>query len=125
MLASLKVFLIFITIVYLLLIIKLIKKRELNINFSIFWIFAGIALIGALIIMLIVPGVMGKISRMLGFEVPANMVFCISIFTLFYIGLDLTWKISKENKKSIILTQEISLLKERVNKLEENLNERK
>ena len=125
MLASLKIFLIFTTIVYLLLIIKLIKKRELNINFSIFWILAGIALIGALIIMLIVPGVMGKISRMLGFEVPANMVFCISIFALFYIGLDLTWKISKENKKSIILTQEISLLKERVNKLEENLNERK
>lgn len=121
MLASLKIFLIFITIIYLLLIIKLIKKRELNINFSIFWIGAGIALIAALIMMLIVPGVMGKISRMLGFEVPANMVFCVSIFSLFYIGLDLTWKISKENKRNIKLTQEISLLKERINKIESKM----
>lgn len=118
MAASLKVFLILITVIYLFLIIKLIKKRELNINFSIFWIGAGVALITALIIMLIVPGVMGKISRILGFEVPANMVFCVSIFVLFYIGLDLTWKISKENKKNIKLTQEISLLRERINKLE-------
>lgn len=121
MLASLKIFLIFITIIYLLLIVKLIKKRELNIYFSIFWILAGIILIVALIIMLIVPGVMGKISQMLGFEVPANMVFCISIFALFYIGLDLTWKISKENKRNIKLTQEISLLKERINKLESKM----
>lgn len=118
---SLKVFLILITIMYLFLIIKLIKKRELNINFSIFWIGAGITLIVALIIMLIVPGVMGKISRVLGFEVPANMVFCVSIFILFYIGLDLTWKISKENKRNIKLTQELSLLKEKINKLESKM----
>ena len=121
MLASLKIFLIFITIIYLLLIIKLIKKRELNINFSIFWIFAGLGLISALVIMLIVPGVMGEIAKILGFEVPANMVFCISIFILFYIGLDLTWKISKENKRNIKLTQELSLLKEKINKLESKM----
>lgn len=121
MAASLKVFLILITVIYLFLIIKLIKKRELNINFSIFWIGAGVALITALIIMLIVPGVMGKISRMLGFKVPANMVFCVSIFILFYIGLDLTWKISKENKRNIKLIQEISLLKERINQIESKM----
>lgn len=118
---SLKIFLIFFTIMYLLLIFKLIKKRELNLSFSIFWIFAGLALIFILIAMLLFPGLLGNISKFIGFEIPANMVFCTSIFALFYIGLDLTWKLSKENKKNIILTQEISLLKERINKIESNL----
>lgn len=119
---SLKVFLIFFTIIYLLLIFKLIKKRELNLSFSIFWIFAGLALIFIFIAMLLFPGLLGNIAEFLGFEIPANMVFCISIFALFYIGLDLTWKLSKENRKNILLIQEVSILKDRLEKLENKIN---
>lgn len=119
---SLKVFLIFFTIIYLLLIFKLIKKRELNLSFSIFWIFAGLALIFIFIAMLLFPGLLSNISKFIGFEIPANMVFCISIFALFYIGLDLTWKLSKENRKNILLIQEVSMLKDRVEKLENKIN---
>lgn len=119
---SLKVFLIFFTIIYLLLIFKLIKKRELNLSFSIFWIFAGLALIFIFIAMLLFPGLLSNISKFIGFEIPANMVFCISIFALFYIGLDLTWKLSKENRKNILLIQEVSMLKDRLEKLENKIN---
>ena len=118
---SLKIFLILFTIMYLLLIFKLIKKRELNLSFSIFWIFAGLALIFILIAMLLFPGLLGNISKFIGFEIPANMVFCISIFALFYIGLDLTWKLSKENRKNTLLIQEFSILKEKIKKLEEKI----
>ena len=121
---SLKIFLIFFTIIYLFLIFKLIKKRELNLSFSILWIFAGLALIFVLIAMLLFPGLLGNISKFIGFEVTANMVFCISIFALFYIGLDLTWKLSKENKKNITLIQEISILRNKVEKMEKNANEK-
>ena len=119
---SLKVFLIFFTIIYLLLIFKLIKKRELNLSFSIFWIFAGLALIFIFIAMLLFPGLLSNISKFIGFEIPANMVFCISIFALFYIGLDLTWRLSKENRKNILLIQEVSMLKDRLEKLENKIN---
>lgn len=121
---SLKYFLIIATIIYLVLIIKLIKKKELNLSFSIFWIFAGVFLIILLILTLISPGIISNFAKWCGFKVPANMVFCISIFVLFYIGLDLTWKLSREHKKTIKLTQELSIMNSKVEEIENKLKEK-
>ena len=111
----LNVALIIITLIYLFLVLKAIRKKNLQMSFSIFWLVTGVMLIIALLI----PNLVENISKILGFEVPANMVFCITIFVAFYLIFNLTISISKENKKNTTLIQEISMLKKRVAELEE------
>lgn len=113
---SLNLVLIVITLIYIFLILKSIKKKKLQMSFSVFWLITGILLIIALVI----PNLVENISKVLGFEVPANMIFCLTIFVSFYLIFNLTVALSKENKKNTLLVQEISMLKKRVEKLEEN-----
>ena len=118
---SLNVVLIIITLIYLFLVIKSIRKKNLQMSFSIFWLITGIMLIIALLI----PNLVENISKLLGFEVPANMVFCLTIFVSFYLIFNLTVSLSKENKKNKELIQEISILKKRVNDIEKKLEDNK
>ena len=118
---SLNLVLIVITLIYIFLILKSIKKKKLQMSFSIFWLITGILLIIALLI----PNLVENISRALGFEVPANMVFCLTIFVSFYLIFNLTVALSKENKKNTLLVQEVSMLKKRVENLEQHYKENK
>ena len=113
---SLKLVLIIITLIYIFLILKSIKKKKLQMSFSLLWLITGILLIIALVI----PNLVENISKTLGFEVPANMIFCLTIFVSFYLIFSLTVALSKENKKNTLLIQEVSLLKKRVNELEKS-----
>ena len=110
----LRIVLIIITLIYLAFLIKAIKNKKLQISFSTFWIFSAFVLIVAIA----VPNLVEWISYSLGFVTPSNMVFLLSIFIIFCLVFDLTLKLSQEHKKNVLLVQEISLLKERVNKLE-------
>lgn len=110
----LRVVLISITIMYILMLIKAINKKNLQISFSAFWIVSGIILI----IVLLIPNLVEGISNKLGFIVPSNMVFCLTIFIAFYLIFNMTIKLAQENKKNIALIQEISMLKKRVEMLE-------
>lgn len=113
---SLNLVLIVITLIYIFLILKSIRKKKLQMSFSLFWLITGILLIIALLI----PNLVENISKALGFEVPSNMVFCLTIFVSFYLIFNLTVALSKENQKNTLLVQEVSMLKKRVEKLEEN-----
>ncbi len=101
-------------------IVRNIKNKKLQLSFSIFSILTGIVLIVALLI----PSLIEKISDLLGFEIASNMLFFISIFVIFYLIFRLMIIASDEYKKSVKLIQEISILKNRVKDLEDKLNEK-
>ncbi len=113
---SLKHAMIIILLVYLFFILKSVKRKKMRIGYLIFWSITGVLMI----ISLLVPNLIENISRFLGFEVPINMVFSIAIFIILYLIFDLTALISKENYKSTMLIQEISMLKKRIAELESN-----
>ena len=116
---ELRIVLIIITLIYLFFILKSIKSKKMQISLSLFWIFTGIILLVAAI----APNIFGNISNLLGFETTANMIFCITIFLAFYLIFNLTTMLSKENKKTTKLIQEISLLKNKVEELERKSQE--
>ena len=111
---TLRIALIFITLTYLFVIIKAIKNKKMQISFSVFWIITGLILIIAIAI----PNMIENISNLLGFSLSVNMIFCVAIFLLFYLVFNLNILISKENKKNTLLIQEISILKKRIDELE-------
>lgn len=113
---TLKIALIVILLIYLLVISKAVKKKNMRINYLIFWIITGIILI----IALLAPNFVETISKSLGFKLPINMIFSFAIFVIMYLIFDLTRLITKEQNKNIMLIQEISILKKKVEKLENN-----
>ncbi len=116
----LRIVLIAITLVYILILIKAINKKNLQISFSVFWIVSGIILIVALAI----PNLVEFVSHKLGFIAPSNMVFCLTIFIAFYLIFNMTIKLAEENKKNTAIIQELSILKKRVKKLEDEKEEK-
>lgn len=113
---SLRIALIIITVLYIFVVLRAIKNKKLQISFSVFWIITGLILIVAIAI----PNSIENISKMLGFEVSVNMIFCIAIFLSFYLIFNLNILISKENRKNTLLVQEISILKKKVERLEKD-----
>ncbi len=111
---NLKIVLIIIVIMYIFFILKAVKRKNMRINYLIFWSITGVALI----ILLLAPNFVENISNLLGFGLPINMIFSMAIFIILYLIFDLTRLISKEQNKNINLTQEISILKQRIEKLE-------
>ncbi len=111
---NLKIVLIIIVIMYIFFILKAVKRKNMRINYLIFWSITGVALI----ILLLAPNFVENISNLLGFGLPINMIFSMAIFIILYLIFDLTKQISKEQNKNTNLTQEISILKQRIEKLE-------
>ena len=78
---TLRIALIIITIIYIFMIMRAIKNKKMQISFSTLWIVIGLVLIIAVAI----PNMIDNISKLLGFELSVNMIFCAAIFLLFYI----------------------------------------
>ncbi len=111
---KLKIVLIIIVLIYILFILKAVKRKNMRIGYLAFWSITG----GILIIALLIPNLVENISNLLGFGIPINMIFSIAIFIILYLIFNLTILISKEQNKNILLVQEISILKKRINELE-------
>ncbi len=107
----LQIFLLLLLLFQLLLIIRTLKNKKLSMRYGSFWIF----LLLLMVIVVIFPSILFKISSIFGFEVASNMIFLIGFFFLFYIIFILTISISVQNEKIKLLIQELSLLKESVN----------
>lgn len=108
----LKIFLLIILFLQLILIIHTTKKRKFSIKYATMWIL----LVFMMMIVVIFPNILYGASNFLGFEVTSNMIFLLAFFFLFYMIFILTASISIQNEKIKLLIQEISILKERVDK---------
>lgn len=107
---ALKVFLLCLLAVQLFLIIKTVKAKKLSMKYGSFWI----VMLILMAIVVVFPSILFQLSKLFGFEVPANMIFLLGFFFLFYVTFIITTSISIQNEKIKLLIQEISLLKERV-----------
>ncbi len=108
----LRVFLIVSTLIFIIGIINSIKKNDVNIKYSLIWLFSGILII----VVTLIPNLLEILSDFLGFELVSNMIFLLAILLLLVLSYSFTVILSRHAKRIRLLTQEISILKERVDK---------
>lgn len=96
-------------------VIYLVKRNKLNLKYSLVWIF--LLLLGAICV--IFPQLIMIVNKIIGFQLPSNLIFAGMIFILFVIALSLTVIVSSMATRTRLLLQEVSLLKERVRILED------
>ena len=114
----LRIALIIIMIIYLAFVARAVKRKNMRISYLVLWIIIGLFLVIALLF----PNLIFEISGLVGFEIPLNMIFSIAIFIVLYFIHELMTLVSKEEKKNTMLIQEVSILKKRVEELEQHIN---
>ena len=94
--------------------IYFIRNKGLDLYHSIMW-FCGAIII---LLMALFPGGMRVLTRMAGIELPSNLVFLILIAYLMITSLSLSAAVSRQHARIRRLVQQISLLENKLEKLE-------
>ena len=88
---------------------NMVRRQVLDLKYALFWLTVGTAVL----ILDLFPGMMNRLVRLLGIELPVNMMFffgfCFTLLLLFI----LTVKVSKQGEQLKRLTQEVALLEDR------------
>lgn len=101
----LRVFLILAAILVLALIVRKIRKSEIQISDSVFWFFFA----GSFVLLAIFPQIAFFFSNLLGFEAPSNFIFLYVIAVLVMREFSLNAKFAHLRLKLNTLIQEMAL----------------
>lgn len=102
---------------YLGVIIYLIKKEQLNLKYTLLWLFSAVIML----ILAVVPEISVNIARLMGVTTPANAVFVVEGLFALLISLSLTSIVSTQMLKIRRLTQTQAILEKRIRELEKQM----
>lgn len=95
--------------------VRMIHRKKLNLGYSLLWL----ALAALLAVAVLFPNVVYALTALVGVDIPLNMILTafalFSLVMMFY----LTCIVSRENDRNRTLTQQLALLEKRVRELEE------
>lgn len=101
-------------ICYFILILYYLKKRMLELRYTLLWLAAGVVM-G---VMIFVPELLVKFVRILGIESNMNGLYVLCIAFIIAILMTLTSIVSRQSLKIRTLIQEISMMEKRIRELE-------
>lgn len=113
---TLRFFLIIVILIYLIIIINFLKRKKLDLKYSLIWLFSSLVLL----LLIIFPGIVYAFSDFIGIATPINVVFVVEAIFVLIILLSLTTIVSKLNEQNRKLTQYVALLEKRIRDLEKN-----
>lgn len=116
---KLRLILLVISCFALLFFVNLIRKERIDIKYALLWLFTSIIFI---FLSLFVKSSY-YIAELFGIEMPVNALFLVGIITLLLISFSLTVALSKTTTMINSLTQEIALLKNKLEKLQSYVKE--
>ena len=114
--SKITVFFVIFTVMYLTFIIHLLRKKKLELKYTLLWIIASLVLL----VITIFPSTMYWISSALGIKTPINSAFILGCMFIILILITITSIVSLLNKNLRMLIQEVALLEKRVRELEKN-----
>ncbi len=112
---NLRITLIIAVICYFILILLFLKRKALELKYTLLWLLSGMVL-G---IFVIFPQLLLCLIRILGIESPMNGLYVLCTGFIFVILMALTSIVSRQTMKIRELIQEIAMLEKRVRELEE------
>lgn len=101
-------------ILYFSIILHLLKRKLLNLKYSLLWLFMG----AVMLVLSIFPYIMELFCNLIGIVDAVNGLFAIIIFCIMLILMSITAIVSKLRIQNKDLTQYIALLEKRVRELE-------
>ena len=115
----LRISLLFGIAVYFLFIFLLLKKKNLNLKYTLMWIIMGILML----LVVIFPNIIKVPLNMIGVVEWTNGIFALMILFLIIISMVITSIVSKLNERNRKLVQQCALYEKRIRSLEQKINE--
>ena len=117
--STLRITLCIAVICYFILILYYLKKRMLELKYTLIWLFAGLVM-G---IMIFFPELLVHFVRLLGIESNMNGLSVLCFAFIIAILMTLTSIVSRQTMKIKILIQELSMMEKRIRELESDKKE--
>ncbi|MFN3950246.1 DUF2304 domain-containing protein [Microbacterium sp.] len=92
-------------ILVLAIIVAMLLRRQLREKYATLWLVIGLALL----VISIFPGLLVQLTHLLGVEVPANLIFAMSIALLVGVALHLSWELSRAEEEIRRLAEEVAI----------------
>lgn len=102
-------------VVYFLILLSFLKKKKLNLKYTLLWIFSGLLML----LIALCPNIVRVLADLLGIQLPVNALFALGFFCVILILMSQTVIISRLNERIKQLTQRFALLEKRVRDAEE------
>ena len=97
----------------LVIIIIMLLRRQLREKYATLWLVIGLGIL----ILAIFPGLLVGMSRILGVEIPSNLIFALSIVLLVGVALHLSWELSHAEDEVRRVAEEVAILRADVDDL--------
>lgn len=107
-------------VLYYLIIIWLIKKRSIALQYALLWLLSGIVLA----VLIVFPNILVSIVHIMGIESNMNGLFVMAIAVILVILMSITSIVSKQNERVRKLVQQQALMEKRIRELENKLYEK-
>ncbi len=107
--------------IYFICIVWLLKKRKLELQYTLFWLFGGVIMM----LILIFPNLFMRLMNKIGIIDATNGVFAAVLFIIIIILMSMTSIVSKLNANIRGLTQKCALNEKRIRELEGKIEELK
>ena len=101
-------------LLYFYLILLFLKRKSLNLKYSLLWIFSGVLML----VFILFPTLINWAARLLGVAAPMNTIFALGLFFTMMILMSITAIVSKLNDRIKRLIQANALLERRIRELE-------
>ena len=78
------------------LMVELLRRRQLREKYAALWLLVGLGVL----VLVIAPGLLTRVSEALGFEVPSNFLFFIALTLLLGVTVHLSWELSRVEEEN-------------------------
>ncbi|MBR1937156.1 MAG: DUF2304 domain-containing protein [Bacilli bacterium] len=113
---KLKISLFVFSIILFIITTSILKKGRIPIKYSLLWYFFAIIIL----LTSVFPNFFSWIASIVGFEVMSNLIIAIFIGLLIFLTMALTIMVAGQNKKTILLIQELSIVKKELEEKSKN-----
>jgi len=106
------------SVVTLIFIIDLLRRGVLKEKYAVLWL----AVAGTALILAVFPGLLGWITSTIGVEVPANLLFFVTIVVLVLVSVQLSYELSRHEAQIRRLAEAVALQEEEIRQIRRSLD---
>ncbi|EPD86725.1 DUF2304 domain-containing protein [Microbacterium laevaniformans] len=94
-------------LIVLAIIVSMLLRRQLREKYATLWLVIGLALL----VLAVFPDLLGGLARLLGVEIPSNLLFALSIVLLVGVALHLSWELSRAEDEIRRVAEDVAILR--------------
>lgn len=94
-------------------ILWLLLTRRLREKYAVLWFVIGLAIL----VLTVFPGLLDGLARLLGVELPANLLFILALALLIGVSLHQSWELSTAEDEIRRVAEEVAILRAEIDRL--------